>query len=164
MLLFAAAAASGPASDTSGAATPSRAISERLVALRYDPEFILNVVTGRMGIRLRPDMPPPTVLVESSTPLRRLQAAIEPQWGFRPHVFVTTYASAGNEIYLIDDAALYERLGATPDDALAHELVHYLQANYLKDRFRTDWSESEAAAIRTWFREEYMKSRVAAVR
>jgi hypothetical protein len=40
--------------------------------------------------------------------------------------------------------------------------VHYIQANYLQDRFTTEWSESEAVAIQTWFRREYMESRIAA--
>jgi len=130
--------------------------SPRVATLQHDPGFILEAVAGRMGITLRPELAPPAILLESRTPLERLQAAAERQWGFRPQVFTTTYASAGNEIYLIDDAALYAQYGGTPDDSLAHELVHYLQATYLKDRFTTDWSESEAVAVQTWFRKEYM--------
>lgn len=130
--------------------------SAQVATLQHDPQFILEAVARRMGITLRPELAPPAILLESRTPLERLQAAAERQWGFRPRVFTTTYASAGNEIYLIDDAALYAQHGGTPDDSLAHELVHYLQATYLKDRFTTDWSESEAVAVQTWFRKEYM--------
>ena len=132
----------------------------RVATLQHDPQLILEAVAGRMGITLRPELGPPAILLESRTPLERLQAAAERQWGFRPRVFTTTYASAGNEIYLIDDADLYARYGGTPDDSLAHELVHYLQVTYLKDRFTTDWSASEAVAIQTWFRKEYMTARL----
>jgi hypothetical protein len=134
----------------------------RVAALQHDPQFILEVVANRMGVTLRADMPPPTIRLESRTPLERLQAAAERQWGFRPEVFTTTYATASNEVYLIDEARLYENYGGTPDDSLAHELVHYVQAHYLGDRFTTDWSETEAVAVQTWFRREYMAPRLAA--
>jgi hypothetical protein len=61
----------------------------------------------------------------------------------------TTYASAGNAIYPLDDADLYARYGGAPDDSLVHESAHYLQATHLRDRFTTDGSESEAVAIRS---------------
>jgi hypothetical protein len=154
MFLLAAAALPARLSETSGE-TSNETSRSRAMPLRYDPQFILETVAGRMGVTLQPETPPPAVLLESRTPLQRLQAAAERQGGFRPHVFVTTYASAANEIYLIDDAGLYTHFGGTPDDSLAHELVHYIQANYLKDPFTTDWSESEAVAIQTWFREQF---------
>jgi hypothetical protein len=93
-----------------------------------------------------------------------MQTAAERQWGFRPEVFTTTYATASNEVYLIDEARLYETYGGTLDESLAHELVHYVQAHYLGDRFTTDWSEAEAVAIQTWFRREFMGPRLAAAR
>jgi hypothetical protein len=142
-------------------ATPANP-SPRVAALQHDPQFILETVARRMSITLRPDLPPPAIRLESRTPLERLQAAAARQWGFRPHVFTTTYASAGNEIFLIDDPVLYARYGGTPDDSLAHELVHYLQARYRRDDFSSDWSESEAVAIQTWFRRQYMEPRHAA--
>jgi hypothetical protein len=132
------------------------AVPAAVATLQHDPQFILETVAKRMGIALRPDLPPPAIRLESRTPLARFQAAAERQWGFRPEVFTTTYATATNEVYLIDEARLYERYGGTLDDSLAHELVHYLQATYLRDRFTTDWSEAEAVAIQTWFRKEYM--------
>jgi hypothetical protein len=155
MFLLAAAALPARLSETSGE-TSDETSRSHAVPLRYDPRFILETVAGRMGVTLQPEIPPPAVLLESSTPLQRLRAAAERQWGFRPHALVTTYASAANEIYLIDDARLYAQFGGTPDDSLAHELVHYIQANYLKDPFTTDWSESEAVAIQTWFREQFV--------
>jgi hypothetical protein len=77
------------------------------------------------------------------------------QWEFRPEVFISFYAVAQNAIYLIDDAADYLPYNRTLDDALAHELVHYLQAKYLKDEFKVEWSEA-AIAVQTWFRERYL--------
>jgi hypothetical protein len=136
----------------------------RVATLQHDPQFILEAVARRMGVRLRPDVPPPTIRLESRTPLARLQAAAEQQWGFRPDVFTTTYATASNEVYVIDEARLYEQYGGTLDDSLAHEFVHYIQAHYLGDRFTTDWSETEAVAVQTWFRETYMASRLAATK
>jgi hypothetical protein len=45
---------------------------------------------------------------------------------------------------------------------LAQEPVHCIQAHYLKDRFDTDWSESEAVAVQTWFRRTCVEPRLAA--
>lgn len=155
-LLFAALAVSGRATETGSIALvhPS---PERVVTLRHDPQFVLQVVARHMGIELSSKIPLPAVLLESRTPLARLQAATERQWGFRPAVFVNAYAAAGNEIYLIDDAELYERRAATPDDSLAHEFVHYLQANYLREALDSDWAETRAVEIQQWFRKTYMR-------
>jgi hypothetical protein len=142
---------------TAAASSDRHTSSARIATLHHDPQFILQAVARRMGITLPPGTPVPALLLESRTSLSRLQAAAERQWGFRPDAFVTAFAQAGNEIYLIDDAALYERREGTLDDALAHELVHYLQAKYRKDMLATDWSESEAVAIQIWFRSEYMQ-------
>jgi hypothetical protein len=138
------------------AATTPSVPPARVAALQHDPQFILEAVAKRMGVTLRPDIPPPAIRLESKTPLERLQTAAERQWGFRPEVFTTTYATASNEVYLIDEARLYETYGGTLDESLAHELVHYIQAHYLGDRFTTDWSETEAVAVQTWFRKQYM--------
>jgi hypothetical protein len=143
---------------------PPLASPHALATLQHDPQFILEAVAKRMGVTLRPDVPPPTIRLESRTPLERLQTAAERQWGFRPEVFTTTYATASNEVYLIDEARLYETYGGTLDESLAHELVHYLQAHYLGDRFTTDWSEAEAVDVQTWFRREFMAPRLAAAR
>jgi hypothetical protein len=145
----------------SGAGTLPGDLPARIATLQNDPQFILEAVAGRMGVRIRPDLTPPAILLESRTPLQRLQAAAEKQWGFRPPVFVTMYAMESNEVYLIDEATLYERCPATLDDSLAHEFVHYIQANYLGDRVNTDWSEVEAVAIQTWFRGEFMAPKLA---
>jgi hypothetical protein len=153
---------SDPVSKIGGTAH-SRKSSVRIAVLHHDPQFILHAVARRMGITLRPDVPVPTLLLESKTPLSRLQVAAQRQWGMRPGVFLSVFAPGGNEIYLIDDAAVHERRGGTIDDSLAHELVHYLQARYRKDSFDTEWSEFEAVAVQVWFRTEHMEPSVVAV-
>jgi hypothetical protein len=87
--------------------------------------------------------------------LRQSRDAIGAQWRFEPRAVSNTYAIARNEIYLLDDASYYVRYRRTLDDSLAHELVHYLQATYLKEDLASEWVEAEAVAIQTWFREEY---------
>jgi hypothetical protein len=141
---------SGPTAASSGIAVPSRVLT-----LHHDPQFILQAVARRLGIRLRREIPAPEVLLESKTSLSRLQATVERHWGFQPQVFVSTFVPTTNEIYLIDDARVYERREGTLDDALAHEFVHYLQAKYGKAMLQTDWAEFEAVAVQTWFRAEH---------
>lgn len=150
--------------DESATQPPIAGSPTGTAALQHDPQFILEAVAKRMGVTLRPNLPPPTIQLESRTPLERLQVAAERQWGFRPEVFVTMYATAANEVYLIDEARLYDQYGGTLDDSLAHEFVHYIQVHYFGDRFDTDWSEVEAVAIQTWFRREYVATRLAAAR
>jgi hypothetical protein len=155
------AAQSSDRAPAMGSAALSPTIYPRVATLHHDPQFILQAVARRMKITLLPGVPVPAVLLESRTPLLRLQAAAEREWGIRPSVFFSAYASAGNEIYLIDDAAMHKRRHGTLDDSLAHEFVHFLQAQYRKDALDTDWSESEAVAVQLWFRDEYMRIRLA---
>jgi hypothetical protein len=144
--------ASLDAADAMG--SPNR--PHRVALLHHDPQWILQAIAQRMGIELRPEIPLPAILFESTTPLQRMQTAAERQWGFRPPTFANAYTVAENRIYLIDNANFYERNKRSLDDALAHELVHYLQARYLKDRFKSEWSEVDAIALQAWFREEHM--------
>ncbi len=139
-----------------GGLVTSSASPMRVITLRHDPRFILQAVAGRMGVELSAAIPLPIILLESQTPLARLQTAVERQWGVRPNAFVNAYAQARNEIYLIDDADMYERRAVTPDDSLAHELVHYLQVNYLREALDSDWAESRAVEVQQWFRRTYM--------
>jgi hypothetical protein len=125
--------------------------------LRFDPQFILAEVARRMDITLRPEIPAPAVFFESTTPLRQFQDAIGGQWQFRPHVFANAYSAARNEIYLIDEAAYYERFGRTLDDSLAHEFAHYLQVMYLNASLADDPSlETEAVAVQREFQRHHM--------
>ncbi|MCM2278855.1 MAG: hypothetical protein NDJ89_12340 [Oligoflexia bacterium] len=125
--------------------------------LRYSEGCILKLVASRLELKLNPQVPLPQIHRESRTPLEQFQDAIEPQWGFRPEVFLNAYVVATNEIYLMDQARHY-REGRAPDDSLAHELVHYLQVKYqgftLEDL--GEMAEADAVAVQTWFRETFL--------
>ena len=135
------------------------ATTEKVAVLQHDPDFVLRAVAARMGIALLPETRVPTLLLESRTAPERWRAAAERHWRMRPAAFTAFYMAEQNEIYLIDEAAQYERRGGTLDDALAHELVHYLQARYRRDALDTDWAELEAVQIQHWFRAEYMQAK-----
>jgi len=155
--LFVATAGAVPARlDVPGVKSFGAGLAARAATLKHDPKLILEAVARRMGVTLRPEIPLPAIRLESRTQLLRMQVAADQQWGFRPPVFLSIYAAASNEIYLIDEAALYEKYPRTLDDSFAHELVHYFQAKYRKDRSDSEWSEIEAMAIQTWFRNEFM--------
>jgi hypothetical protein len=125
------------------------------VKLRFEPRFILETVAERMQVKLRSEVPLPAIFLESTTPLRKFQDAMEGQWQFRPPLIANSYSIASNEIYLSDDASFYLRFKRTLDDSLAHEFVHYIQAQYLREDLTTDGCELQAAEIQRWFREEH---------
>ena len=152
---------SGGATSVPAAAPRVEAPATRVATLQHDPREVLATVARHMGIRLRPIVPLPVIRFESRTPLARLQQVAERQWGIRPREFMNVYVAEENAIYLIDDAARLARSGGALDDALAHEFVHYLQANYRKDGFARDWAEVEALRVQTWFRQTYMATRLA---
>ncbi len=154
IVAMAACFAPAAADETLRAAQPAK--------LRFDPQFILAEVARRMNVTLRPEIPLPPVCLESATPLRQFQDAISAQWQLRPHVFANAYSAARNEIYLIDDAAYYNRRGRTIDDSLAHELAHYLQVMYLGADLTDPWVESDAIAVQLGFREDHVHLRRAA--
>jgi hypothetical protein len=129
--------------------------------LRFDARFVLAEVAQRMGVTLRPDIAPPTVFLESNTPISQFRDAIGAQWGFRPHVFSNAYAAERNEIYLIDEPSIYVRRDRTIDGSLAHELAHYIQVKYLNaDLAMPSWEE-EADEIQKWFRDAHIRTRTA---
>ena len=125
------------------------------VKLSFDTRFVLERVAERMQVKLRPDVPLPGIFLESTTPLRQFQDAMEGQWQFRPPLIANSYSIATNEIYLSDDASFYRRFKRTLDDSLAHEFVHYIQARYFGEDLTTDSCEMQAAEVQRWFREEY---------
>ena len=129
------------------------------VKLRFDPQMTLKVVARRMGITLRPEIPPPEIRFASTTPLGRFQDAVERQWGARPERIANAFVSTTNEVYLIDDASYYAAVRRTIDDSLAHELTHYLQARYGRVNL-ADWEEVEAVAIQNWFRAEHVQAKL----
>jgi hypothetical protein len=140
------------AAETGSAPSAGRAASLP-ATLRHEPRFILETVARRLGVALRPEIPSPAIFFESTTSLRQFQQAIAAQWGFRPRVFANAYVAARNEIYLIDDPALYARLGYSLDESLAHELVHYLQVQYMRADLADPTCESDAVAVQLWFRD-----------
>lgn len=129
------------------------------VKLRFEPRFILETVAARMQVTLRADVPLPAIFLESATPLRQFQDAMEGQWQFRPPLIANSYSIATNEIYLSDDASFYLRFRRTLDDSLAHEFVHYIQSRYQGEDLTTDGCEMQATEVQRWFREEYAQPR-----
>lgn len=126
-----------------GAAEPIR--------LRFEPAVILQAVARQMNVTLRPDVPLPTILLASATPLARFQEAIAAQWKFRPPMYANAYVVARNEIYLMDDPDYYRRLGRTLDESLAHEFAHYLQVHYFKADLADPGCETDAIAVQALF-------------
>ena len=122
------------------------------VVLGQDPQAMLHEIALQMNVRLRADVPPPAIYLESRTPLAQFQDALETQWGFRPPRFANAYAAARNEIYLIDDASYYRRMKRTLDESLAHELAHYDQVRYFNADLSDPSSEIDAVAVQQRFR------------
>lgn len=133
------------------------------VRLRFDTAFVLERVADLLGATLRPDRAPPVVRLESATPLAEFRDAMAAQWGFVPPAFSNGYAIARNEIFLIDDPSHYARLGRTIDDALAHELAHYVQVRYFDADLHAPTWEQEAIAVQAWFAAHHVRDAHAAL-
>jgi hypothetical protein len=121
------------------------------IQLQFDPAHILQAVAYRMNVTLRPEIPLPTILLQSRTPLARFQDAISVQWKFRPPVYSNAYVVERNEIYLMDDPAYYVRINRTLDESLAHEFAHYIQVHYLNADLADPSCESDAIAVQALF-------------
>jgi hypothetical protein len=121
------------------------------IRLQFDPADILQAVAHRMNVTLRPEIPLPTILLQSKTPLARFQDAIAVQWKFRPPVYSNAYVVARNEIYLMDDPEYYVRINRTLDESLAHEFAHYVQVHYLNADLADPSCESDAIAVQALF-------------
>lgn len=126
--------------------------------LQYDAACMLKAVLKKKNLPFKPDIAIPPVFVESKTPIKQFQDAIEPQWNMRPERFLNAYALKRNEIYLMDDSEYYTRHGRFVDDSLAHELTHYVQAQYQGFDLNDDSLESDAIDVQNWVRQEYMKT------
>lgn len=122
------------------------------VRLQFDPDFILQAVARRMNVTLRPEIPVPTILLQSRTPLARFQDAVVEQWKFRPPMYTNAYVVARNEIYLMDDPAYYRRGNRTLDESLAHEFAHYIQVHYLNVDLSDPYSEVDAVEVQSLFK------------
>ncbi|MEK7857709.1 MAG: hypothetical protein AAB320_01085 [Elusimicrobiota bacterium] len=125
---------------------------------RFKTSCVLAMVAKRRARwHLDASKPVPSVLFESETELSRFQDAVEKQWGGRPEMFSNAYSFKTGEVFLIDEAGYYARLKRSPDDSLAHELAHHMQAVYDRADFTQDLNgsyEEEAVDIQTWFRDE----------
>jgi hypothetical protein len=121
------------------------------IRLQFDPAHILQAVAHRMNVTLRPEIPLPTILLQSRTPLARFQNAIAVQWKFRPPVYSNAYVVARNEIYLMDDPSYYVRINRTLDESLAHEFAHYIQVHYQNADLEDPSCESDAIAAQSLF-------------
>lgn len=125
--------------------------------LRYSPEFILNKVLEKKRQTFDSQKAPPKILFASKVSLKEFQDDVESQWNFRPDVITNVYVLNKNKIYLMDDAAYYEKTGRCMDDSLAHELTHYVQVVYLQWDIADESLEWDAVDVQTWFRETYCK-------
>jgi hypothetical protein len=123
--------------------------------LRYSFEFLLEKVLEKKRHAFRPEVPLPSLHLESQTRLNFFQDAIEAQWGMRPEYFTNAFSINHNMIFLTDDASYYERTGRCMDDSYVHELVHYIQAKYQNWDFNDESLEWEAVDIQTEFRNEF---------
>ncbi len=122
---------------------------------RYSFEFLVQKVLERKNQVFNPLIPLPDLKMESKTPLKVFQDAIESQWGFRPDHFTNAFSVKDNTIFILDDASYYERNGRCMDDSLVHELVHYVQDKYLHWDLNDESLEWDAIDIQTEFRNEY---------
>jgi hypothetical protein len=124
-----------------------------------DKDCVLRAAAFRMKITPDAEKPKPAIHFAGETPLKLFQDSIEPQWGIRPDIILNAYTESNNKIFLIDDAAYYAKMGRFIDDSLAHEYAHYLQVIYkgIPMKEFTEWEESEAVSVQTWFRDNYFK-------
>jgi len=140
-------------------ASPAQGHTEwgpRLLTLSHSPREILEAVARLLRVDLRPEVPLPSIRLESRTPLIHFQKAVEATWQARPPVFSNAYAASTNEIFLADVAARRSTRGASLDEMLAHELVHYIQARYWRADLNADEAEFQAHQVQVWFREMYL--------
>jgi hypothetical protein len=124
---------------------------------KYTYEFLLQKVLEKKNQAFNSQIPLPSLHMESKTPLKVFQDAIESQWGFRPDHFTNAFSAKFNMIFVSDDSAYYERNGRCMDDSLVHELVHYVQDKYLHWDLNDESLEWDAIEVQTQFREEFCK-------
>jgi hypothetical protein len=124
--------------------------------LPYD--CVLKAVLFRMKQEYDPAKPLPDIRFASEVPVEEFDAAMEPQWGFKPGRVTNAYAPHVGTIFLSDNAEYYSKFGRAIDDSLAHEFVHYVQVRYrgLTIEEFTEWDEVEAVQVQNWFREHYV--------
>lgn len=125
--------------------------------LKYPVDFLFQKVLEKKRQVQNDNIAFPKIFYASKTPLKKFQDAIEKQWGFRPDLITNAYAVTNNEVYIMDDADYYNKHGRCMDDSLVHELVHFVQVQYLKWDLNDESLEWDAIGIQTEFREEFCK-------
>lgn len=136
---------------------PTTVRAKTVAKLQFTTEAILKQVLLKKNLQFKPEIPMPVLNLQSKTPIKKFQDAIEPQWGFRPEAFTNAFIILKNEIYLMDDAAYYKKMKRCIDDSMAHELTHYVQVKYQNYDISDDSLEMEAIDVQTWFRENFCK-------
>jgi hypothetical protein len=135
-----------------------RADTEETVRPRYEEKCIFHAVASKMRIVISEERPAPGVYYASDIRVSRFAEAIQEQWGMTADRISNVYVVKTNEIYLADKAVYYAAHNRSIDDSLAHEYAHYFQVTYqgytLEDM--DDTAESQAVAVQTWFRENYI--------
>lgn len=139
----------------SAVAAPKKPKPKVVAKLRYTPEFILEQVLLRKNQTKNSEIPAPKISFGSKTKLAYFQEAMLPQWGSKPAAFTNAYAVLKNEVFLLDEDKYYKKLKRCMDDSLAHELTHYVQAQYQHFDLNDDSLEYDAVDVQTWFRETY---------
>lgn len=129
----------------------------KTVSLKYSEEQIFDFILQFKNKSKVSTIPLPRLRLKSQTSLKEFQDAIEGQWGQRPAEITNAYIIALNEIYLMDDADYYQKLGRCLDDSLAHELTHFYQVKYqgYTPDGNDDFFELDAIEIQTAFREKF---------
>lgn len=138
-------------------AVQAQVLGKTPAQLKYSTDFILHQVLFKKNIVFRSDIPKPEFFYESSTSLMQFQDAIEKQWGFRPAVFTNAYAFEKNQVYMTDGRDYYDHVNRCMDDSVAHELTHYVQAQYQHFDLNDESLEWDAVDVQTWFRENFCK-------
>jgi hypothetical protein len=134
--------------------------AKKTVKPRWKTECILSEVLSHLHREPKADAAAPRVRFESEVPLSEFQDAVEKQWRMRPPRVSNVFIAETGQIFLIDDAEYYERVHRFIDDSLAHELTHFVQVRYggAKLDEESEYLESEAVAVQTWFRETHLAS------
>lgn len=123
--------------------------------LKSSQACLLKIVRGQMNSQKT--SLPPTLKIESETPLIEFQDAMEKWWNMRPDFFLNVYDAPNNTIYLMNAINSYKN-ERTPFDSLVHELAHFVQVQDQGMELKEDeWAESEAVRVQTWFRDNYGK-------
>lgn len=132
-----------------------RLFALELATLKYPIKQIFTFVLEEKNQRLNNKIIFPVIKFKSKTTLKEFQEAISQQWGQIPTEFSNAYSLSKNTIFLDDELEYYKKYARCMDDSLAHELVHFVQANYQNFDLNDESLEWEAVDIQTKFRNNY---------